>query len=100
MIEDSPDQLRQEVESQHGGTATLLQAVPVHETRDGQTIWDGMVSIFELRGSSSGAFRAYAWFYELSDGKRRFFSVLHSPKIDNPRNAVRSAIGAEHEARK
>ena len=100
MMEDQPDQLKQEVESQHGGTASLLQAMPVQETRDGETIWDGTVSIFELRGSSSGAFRAYAWFYELSDGKRRFFSVLHSPKIDNPRKAVRSAIGAEQKAEK
>lgn len=100
MIEDSPEQLQQEVESQHGGKATFVQAVPVHETRNGQTIWDGTVSVFDLRGSSSGAFRAYAWFYELSDGKRRFFSVLHSPKIDSPRDAVRAAIGAEQRAGK
>lgn len=61
MSEVSPDQLKQAVESQHGGTATFVQAVPVHEVHEGQTVWDGVVHVFDLKGSDSGAFRAYAW---------------------------------------
>ena len=95
MAEDSPDLLKQAVETQHGGRATFVQAVPVHEELGGQTIWDGVVSVFDLKGSSSGAFRAYAWFYERDPGKQLFFSVLHSPKVDGPRAAVRSAMAAE-----
>jgi len=89
------DQLQRAVEAQHGGTATFVQAARVHEKQGGKTVWDGTVSVFDLRGSSSGAFRAYAWFYELSDGKPRFFSVLHSPNVLTPKDAVRSAIATE-----
>jgi hypothetical protein len=95
MTQSPNDALRQTVQAQHGGTATFVQAVRVHEEQHGKTVWDGTVSVFDLRGSSSGAFRAYAWFYELSDGKPRFFSVLHSPHVLNASDAVRSAIAAE-----
>ena len=95
MSEVSPDELKQAVESQHGGTATLAQSVPVHETHEGKPVWDGTVHIFDLEGSPSGASRAYAWSYERDDGKRRFFAVLHSGSIDSPIKAVRAAIVAE-----
>jgi hypothetical protein len=95
MTQSPNDALRQTVQAQHGGTATFVQAVRIHEEQNGKTVWDGTVSVFDLRGSSSGAFRAYAWYYELSDGKPRFFSVLHSPNVLTPKDAVRSAIAAE-----
>lgn len=94
MREVSSDQLKQAVESQHGGTATLVQAVPVREEFEGKTVWDGVVHVFDLAGHSK-AKRAYAWSYERPDGKRRFFAVLHIPPIDSPVNAVKAAIVAE-----
>ena len=98
MTEVSVDQLKQAVETQHGGTATFVQAVPVHETHNGETVWDGVVHIFDLKGHPNGAWRAYAWSYVRDDGKRRFFAVLHTPQIDGPRKAVAAAIVAEHRA--
>lgn len=98
MAEVSVDQLKQAVESQHGGTATFVQAVPVHETHEGQTVWDGIVHVFDLTGNPRGAFRAYAWSYERDVGKRRFFAVLHTPQIKGPREAVAAAIVAEDRA--
>jgi hypothetical protein len=50
MIDVSTDQLKTAVESQHGGTATLVQSVPVHETFKSETVWDGIVHIFDLSG--------------------------------------------------
>jgi hypothetical protein len=100
MTQPQNDQLLQAVQAQHGGTATFVQAVRLHEKHGGKIVWDGTVSVFDLRGSSSGAFRAYAWYYELSDGKPRFFSVLHSPHILNPSDAVRSAVAAAAAPRK
>lgn len=100
MTQPPNDQLLEAVQAQHGGTATFVQAVPVHEKQHGKTVWDGTVSVFDLRGSSSGAFRAYAWFYALSDGKPRFCSVLHSPNVLNPADAVRSAIATDPKPRK
>lgn len=94
MSEVSADQLKKAIESQHGGTATFVQTVPVRETHDDRTVWDGVVSVFMLTGHPK-AILAYAWSYELPDGKRRFFAVLHIPPIDSPAAAVRAAIVAE-----
>jgi hypothetical protein len=95
MSEVPTDELKHAVESQHGGTATFLQFVPVHEEHNGQTVWDGRVAVFELRGQPDGMFRAYVWSHETEGGKRRFFAVLHGGPIKSPREAVRAAIVAE-----
>ena len=95
-METGPDQLKQAVESRHGGKATFVQRVPVHEKRGDHTIWSGEVSVFDLRGSTSGAFRAYAWSRELPDGEQQLFAALHTPKIIGPGDAVRAAILADN----
>jgi hypothetical protein len=68
MSEVESGQLKIAVESQYGGTVTFVQAVPVHEVHNGETVWDGVVHIFDLKGSPGGATRAYAWSYERPDG--------------------------------
>ena len=95
--EVSADQLKQAVESQHGGTATYVQTVPVHERHGDQTVWNGVVAIFDLAGHPK-ATRAYAWSAPVDDNstKRRFFAVLHIGGIRSPQDAVRAAIVAEH----
>ena len=98
MGEISALELKRAVESQHGGTATLVQSVPIREEHTGQTVWDGTVHVFDLAGHPK-ATRAYAWSYERPDGKRRFFAVLHIPPIIGPREAVRAAIVAERRAK-
>jgi len=92
------DDLKRAVESQHGGTATFVQSVPIREEHEGKAVWDGMVAVFDLAGHPT-AKRAYAWSYELPDGKRRFFAVLHVPPITGPREAVQAAIVAEQRAK-
>jgi hypothetical protein len=92
MIEISSNQLKTAVETQHGGNATFIQSVPVHERQGDRTIWSGEVSVFDLRYSTSGAFRAYAWSRELPDGKPQFITILHSPQTVSPAQAVRAAI--------
>lgn len=92
MGEISTDQLKKAVESRHGGNATFVQSVPVHERQGDRTIWSGQVSVFDLRFSTSGAFRAYAWSRELPDGAAQLFTILHSPETISPAQAVRAAI--------
>jgi len=94
MTEVAPSELKKAVESQHGGTATFVQSVPIREEHEGKTVWDGTVAVFDLSGHPQ-ATRACAWSYELPDGKRRFFAVLHVGPIIGPREAVRAAIVAE-----
>lgn len=98
QLDVDANQLKKAVESQHGGTATLVQSVPISESFQGQTVWEGVVHVFDLAGHPK-ATRAYAWSYELPDGKRRFFAVLQVPPINTPQDAVRAAIVAEHRAR-
>lgn len=89
-------QLKEAIESQHGGTATLAQSVPVIETFQGKRVWEGVVHVFDLAGHPK-ATRAYAWSSPIEGStKRRFFAVLHMGAITGPVEAVRAAIVAEH----
>jgi len=98
MIENSDD-LREAIEKMHGGKATLAQSVPVRETFEGQTVWDGVVHVFDLEGHPK-ATRAYAWSSPIEGStKRRFFAVLRIPPIVSSLDAVRAAIIAERRAK-
>ena len=87
--------LKHAVESQHGGTATLVQSVPVKEEFQGETVWEGTVHVFDLTDNPK-ATRAYAWSSPIAGSeKRRFFAVLRLGAIKSPVDAVRAAIVAE-----
>jgi hypothetical protein len=91
--------LRLAIESQHGGVATFAQSVPVKETHNGQTVWEGIVHVFDLADHPK-AKRAYAWSSPIEGSeKRRFFAVLHMGPIKSPADAVRAAIVVEHKSR-
>jgi hypothetical protein len=98
-MEVSVDQLKHAVESQHGGTATLVSVEPVKEVFQGQTVWEGEIHVFDLEGHPR-ATRAYAWSHLVGDTeRRRFYAVLHLGGIRSPLDAVRAAIVAEHKAK-
>lgn len=98
-MEVAVSELKRSVEDQHGGTATLAQSVPIKETVDGKTVWEGTVSVFDLTGNPK-ATRAYAWSSPVEGSpKRRFFAVLHLGAITGPVEAVRAAIVAERRGR-
>jgi hypothetical protein len=99
MTEAPISQLKRAVESHHGGLATFVQSVPVRETNGENTVWNGVVSVFDLV-SHPTAERAYAWSYDRPNGKRRFLAMLHAPPIDSPAAAVRAATVAEQMATK
>jgi hypothetical protein len=84
--------LKQAIESQHGCKATFAHEMPIMETWQGKTVWDWVVSVFDLTGHPL-AKRAYAW-SEPNDGsnKRRFFAVLHVPPVDSALMAVKASI--------
>ncbi len=92
----SIDDLKSSIESQHGGTATYIESIPVKETFQGQPVWEGVVEVFDLEGNAKST-RAYAWSSPIEGSdKRRFFAVLHLGGIRSPQDAVRAAIVAEH----
>lgn len=86
------------VEAQHGGVAIHIKSVPVKETFQGQTVWEGVVDVFDLEDNPK-ATRAYAWSSPIEgSSKRRLYAVLHLGGIRSPADAVRAAIVAEHRA--
>lgn len=92
------NELKRAVESQHSGTATLAQSVPVRENFEGKPVWEGVVHVFDLADNPK-AKRAYAWSSPIEGSdKRRFFAVLHMGGIKSPQDAVRAAIVAEMRA--
>ena len=80
----------------HGASATHVESVPVRETFDGQTIWDGIVEVFDLHGHP-GTHRVYAWSHEIDDQSdaRRHVTELHIPPVVSPLTAVRAALVQE-----
>ena len=96
MIEVEADQLEETVERMHGGTATFAQNVPIRETFEGKTVWEGVVHVFDLTGHPTAP-HAYPWSSPTEGStKRRFFAALHQPPVDSPQAAVRAAIVAEN----
>ena len=87
----STGRLKKAVEYKHGGDASYVQSVPVKKVFEGRTVWEGVVSVFELANHPI-ATRAYAWAYRLQNGKRRFVAVLHYGPVKGPRDAVSAAI--------
>ena len=96
----SAEKLKQAVEDQHGGTATLVGFLPLEEVSEGRTVWKGIVHVFDLVGHPE-ATRAYAWSSPIEgSNKRRFYAVLHLGGIRSPLDALRAPIVVEQWNRK
>ena len=79
----------------HGCDGRWVESVPVHETHEGKTVWDGEVQVFDLVGHPK-AKRAYAWSHATEGTRRRFHVVLGLPPVNGPAEAVRTAALAEY----
>lgn len=87
------------VEWLHDCKATFVESVEVLETFQGQTVWEGIVHIFEVTGHPT-AKRAYAWSSPIEGStKRKFFSVLEISPVTSAKDAVRVAIVYDHKVR-
>lgn len=95
MPEVSTEALQDAIRNLHGCESRHVASVPVTESFEGQTVWDGDVQVFELIDFAE-ADCAYAWSYETEGDRRRFFVVLHKPPVDSPQTAVRAAIASRY----
>jgi len=92
VSEVSIEALKKSIFDLHGCKATWIESVPVKEVFEGETVWEGVVQIFDLQGHPK-ATRCYAWSHALDNSKkRRYFAVLHQGVVDSPEKAVRAAI--------
>ena len=73
----------------HGCASTWRETVPILETFQGKTVWDGDVEVFKVNHAETDT--AYAW----STAEGKFTAVLGVPPATDPLNAVRVSIVAE-----
>ncbi len=93
------DELRDVIRRLHGVDSKHVESVPIKETFQGKTVWEGIVEVFELIDHPK-AQRLYAWAYETENPKRpRHVTVLHVGPVDSPLAAVRAAIVQEFRER-
>ena len=90
------DELRAAIRAIHEVEATHVKSVPVTETFNGETLWDGTVEVFRLHGHPE-AECVYAWSHETDDldNPKRHIAVLHAGPITSPQRAVQAAIMQE-----
>lgn len=86
--------LRIAIRNMHGCASTWVESVPVHETFNGQTVWQGEVQVFDLVGHAK-AKRCYGWSHATDGTKRRFYAVLQLGPVIDAATAVRAAIASD-----
>ncbi len=95
MKEVSQKALREAVEQLYKCSARHTGTEHVTEIFQGETAWDGDVHVFALEGHPSASV-AYAWSSPvLGSDRRRFFTVLKTPPVLSPQDAVRASIASQ-----
>ena len=95
------EELQDVIKKLHNAVARHLESVPVKETHKGQTVWEGVVEVFELIGHPQAS-KIYAWTHdswhgEASSGSRTI-TVLNIHPIQSAHDAVRAVIVREFRA--
>ena len=79
----------------HGVSSTYIETVPVVEEFQGETLWQGEVEVFDIRGHPK-AKRAYGWGFVINENDgRKYVAVLEVPPVHSPLTAVQAAIMSE-----
>lgn len=90
------EELQNVIRRVHGAEAVHVESVPVKEAFKGETVWEGIVEVFDLVGHPT-AHRVYAWSHETNDpaNPKRHITVLHLHPIKSAQDAVKAAIVQE-----
>jgi hypothetical protein len=85
------DTLREVILELHGCSSWHVSTVPVRETSQGHTVWQGLVEIFDLIDHPK-ANRCYAWTYQDDEGRVQYAAVLGLAAVQSAHDAVKAAI--------
>ena len=90
------EELKDAIRRLHGVESTHVESVPVKDTFQGKTVWDGVVDVFDLHGHPAAP-KAYAWAHTTDDPQKptRHVAVLHLGPVTSPALAVKAAIVQE-----
>ena len=81
------EELQDVIRRLHGVESTHRQSVPVKEVFNGETVWEGIVEVFDLTGHPK-ANRIYTWAQDTDDPAhpKHFVTALHIPPVVSPPN--------------
>src|ERR1700722_14535746 len=86
------EELQDMIRHRYNVESTHIESVPVKETFEGKTIWEGIVEVFDLKDHPKAP-RLYAWSYETDNPKKpRHVTVLQQGSVNSPLTAVQAAI--------
>ncbi len=93
MSADYIAELAEVIRKLHGSEASYVETVPVKESFQDQTVWEGELEVFDLHDHPQAS-RVYAWTHETDDADqpRRSVTVLDVPPVVSPELAVRASI--------
>jgi hypothetical protein len=93
-------QLKDAIKRIHGCACRHVKSVPVHETFQGETVWQGDVEIFDLSNHPQTK-QCFAWSHLDGDNDEltNVVTVLAIPPVTTPKDAVRAAIVAQISAK-
>jgi hypothetical protein len=88
-------ELKNAIRATHDCESLHVKSIPVKQAFEDETVWEGMVEVFELIGHPK-AKRAYAWVYR-DDQQNDSIVVLEIPPVDCPQSAVKLAVASKAE---
>ena len=88
------ERLKELIEQEYKTTANHVETVPVLETFEGETIWDGEVEVFDVP-EFPNADRVFAWAYDDDNGEQQV-TVAQIPPATSPENAVKAYIVSQY----
>ncbi|MBI4777194.1 MAG: hypothetical protein HY788_23935 [Deltaproteobacteria bacterium] len=89
-------ELKEAVEQLHNCKAEWSESIPINETFQGHTVWEGKVQVFEL-SSHPKVKKCYVWSHPMEGSdKSKFYAILHQGPVDSPEACVRAAIVSEY----
>ena len=84
------ERLQMVIQHLHGADSTWRESVPVSETFQGKTVWEGTVELFDLRNHPK-AKRCYAW-SDHDPANEQISAVLELPPVKSANDAVKVHI--------
>ncbi len=92
-MSDYLQRLADSIFSLHGCKATHVRSTPVKEVFRGETVWEGVVEVFDLIDHPK-AQQIFAWGYENPDDPKKLevTAVLKLPPVTSEDSAVRAAV--------
>lgn len=92
MSADLLKHIQKAVERAVEGPVKHRETVPVLETFRGQTVWRGVVEVFDVASPPPAV--AYGWLVD-ADPEPQYVAVLGKPPVDSALNAVRAWLVSE-----